>query len=258
MPVADFFGRWNWGYDGVLLFAPDSAYGRPEDLQGADRRRPPARPDGVPRRGLQPLRPGGELSRPLRAAVLQQGRHALGQRHRLRESGGARASRSRTRCTGSSDYRFDGLRLDAVHAIAEPGRKLLLERAEPGRRRARAAQPAGTSIWCWRTTPTRRACSIPRPIRRAGKYRAQWNDDYHHAFHVLLTGEARAITAITASRRGICAARSPRASPIRASRRRIARAARAARSTAELARHGLRQFPAEPRPDRQPRVGRAA
>ena len=33
MPVADFSGRWNWGYDGVLLFAPDSAYGRPDDLK---------------------------------------------------------------------------------------------------------------------------------------------------------------------------------------------------------------------------------
>ena len=33
MPVADFPGRWNWGYDGVLLFAPDSSYGRPEDLK---------------------------------------------------------------------------------------------------------------------------------------------------------------------------------------------------------------------------------
>lgn len=33
MPVADFPGERNWGYDGVLLFAPDSAYGRPEDLK---------------------------------------------------------------------------------------------------------------------------------------------------------------------------------------------------------------------------------
>jgi len=33
MPVADFPGRWNWGYDGVLLFAPYSSYGRPEDLK---------------------------------------------------------------------------------------------------------------------------------------------------------------------------------------------------------------------------------
>jgi malto-oligosyltrehalose trehalohydrolase len=33
MPVADFAGRWNWGYDGALLFAPDSSYGRPDDLK---------------------------------------------------------------------------------------------------------------------------------------------------------------------------------------------------------------------------------
>ncbi|MBI2553095.1 MAG: malto-oligosyltrehalose trehalohydrolase, partial [Candidatus Rokubacteria bacterium] len=33
MPVGDFPGRWNWGYDGVLPFAPDSRYGRPEDLK---------------------------------------------------------------------------------------------------------------------------------------------------------------------------------------------------------------------------------
>ncbi len=33
MPVADFPGGRNWGYDGVLLFAPDSAYGRPEDMK---------------------------------------------------------------------------------------------------------------------------------------------------------------------------------------------------------------------------------
>jgi maltooligosyltrehalose trehalohydrolase len=33
MPVSDFPGRWNWGYDGALLFAPDSGYGRPQDLK---------------------------------------------------------------------------------------------------------------------------------------------------------------------------------------------------------------------------------
>ena len=46
MPVADFFGRWNWGYDGVLPFAPDSVYGRPDDLKAlVDAAR--AWPDGV-------------------------------------------------------------------------------------------------------------------------------------------------------------------------------------------------------------------
>ncbi len=33
MSIGDFSGRWNWGYDGVLLYAPDSSYGRPEELK---------------------------------------------------------------------------------------------------------------------------------------------------------------------------------------------------------------------------------
>lgn len=33
MPIGDFPGRWNWGYDGVFLYAPDSTYGRPGDLK---------------------------------------------------------------------------------------------------------------------------------------------------------------------------------------------------------------------------------
>ncbi len=39
MPVADFPGRRNWGYDGVLPYAPDSAYGKPGGSEGAGRRR---------------------------------------------------------------------------------------------------------------------------------------------------------------------------------------------------------------------------
>ena len=33
MPVSDFSGRWNWGYDGAFPFAPDASYGRPEDFK---------------------------------------------------------------------------------------------------------------------------------------------------------------------------------------------------------------------------------
>ena len=52
MPVADFPGRWNWGYDGVLLFAPDCSLWPAGRSEGADRRRACARDDGVSRRGL--------------------------------------------------------------------------------------------------------------------------------------------------------------------------------------------------------------
>ena len=75
MPVADFPGGRNWGYDGVLPYAPDSRYGRPEDLKALVQAAHSARPDGPARCGLQPLRAGGELSPPLRQAVLYQKHH---------------------------------------------------------------------------------------------------------------------------------------------------------------------------------------
>ena len=56
MPVADFPGSRNWGYDGVLPFAPDSSYGRPEDLKRTGSGRARKRADDLSRCCLQPLR----------------------------------------------------------------------------------------------------------------------------------------------------------------------------------------------------------
>ena len=128
-----------------------------------------------------------------------------------------------------SQYRFDGLRLDAVHAIAEPGEPSMI--AELSRVVGGFAAATGRQIHLVlenddnRAQPARSATDPP-----SGKYRAQWNDDYHHAWHVLLTGESRRLL-----RRLRAAIRSPglRArcrpvSPIRAMRRRIVAAVRAA------------------------------
>ena len=52
MPVADFPGRWNWGYDGVLLFAPELKLRATGGFEGIDRRRACARYHGFSRRGL--------------------------------------------------------------------------------------------------------------------------------------------------------------------------------------------------------------
>ena len=139
MPLADFAGRRNWGYDGVLLVCARQRLRPAGRSQGADRRRASARPDGVSRRRLQPLRAGGELSRPLRAGVLHRGADALGRGDRLSRAARCAPSRSRMRCIGCEHYRFDGLRLDAVHAIVEPGEPLGAGRAEPrGRADSRA------------------------------------------------------------------------------------------------------------------------
>ena len=157
------------------------------------------------------------------------------------------------------DYRFDGLRLDAVHAIAEPGEvSMLHDLSRPSASSPR--RPAGTSIWCWRTTTIARACSMPGEDPPRGKYRAQWNDDYHHAWHVLLTGETHGYYSDyqTIAARRTSRARSAPASSIRARPPRIAAGDCAASRAAQLVADRLRQFPAEPRPDRQPRARRPA
>ena len=95
----------------------------------------------------------------------------------------------------------------------------------------------------------------PLPIPE-GKYRAQWNDDYHHVWHVILTGETprllrrlrhatRAVILRANAACGLCLSGRGVGSSRRAGARRTDRRAAAA---------GIRQLPAEPRPDRQPRA----
>ena len=104
MPVADFSGRWNWGYDGVLLYAPDSAYGRPDDLK--------ALIDAAHQRGLMVFLdvvynhfgPEGNYLGRYAPQFFCTGQHALGQRHRLSECRRCGGSRSRTRSIGSATF----------------------------------------------------------------------------------------------------------------------------------------------------------
>ena len=121
MPVADFAGRRNWGYDGVALFAPSRAYGRPDDLRALRRRRARTRPRGAARRRLQPSRARGRVP----AGV----QPALSSPTSTRRRG---AARSISTTQGSDmvrrflidnalhwihEYHVDGLRLDATHAL---------------------------------------------------------------------------------------------------------------------------------------------
>ncbi len=190
MPVADFSGRRNWGYDGVLLFAPDSAYGTPGDLK--------ALVDAAHQRGLMVFLdvvynhfgPEGnylgryapsffctEASTPWGAAVdygVPQVRDFMVENalHWL------------------DRYRFDGLRLDAVHAIARRGEPSILE--EISKAAGQLSRETGRLIHLVLENDSNEAGLLdPLTPTPRGKYRAQWNDDYHHAWHVLLTGESR-------------------------------------------------------------------
>ncbi len=127
MPLADFPGRWNWGYDGVLPYAPDSAYGRPEDLK--------ALVDAAHARGLMMFLdvvynhfgPEGNYL-PLYAPSFFTSEHTTpwgdAIDYRVPQ---VRAFAIENALHWLRHYRFDGLRLDAVHAIAAPGDPPLLE-----------------------------------------------------------------------------------------------------------------------------------
>src|SRR5690606_13057063 len=80
------------------------------------------------------------------------------------------------------EYRFDGLRLDAVHAIRDDSDEhLLAELARRVRERIGDARRVHLVL--------ENDANEARWLDEDGGYQAQWNDDYHHAFHALITGE---------------------------------------------------------------------
>ncbi|RLK39332.1 malto-oligosyltrehalose trehalohydrolase [Cupriavidus plantarum] len=176
MPIAEFPGARNWGYDGVLPFAPEHAYGTPDQLRefvdtahglgmmvlldvvynhfGPEGNYLPSYASRFFREDRQtPWGPAIDFRQPeVRRFFTENARYWLEQ------------------------FRFDGLRLDAVHAIEDEG-------------------------WLPQMAEHLRQCLKDRHVHlvlendhndasllRSG-YDAQWNDDAHHALHVLLTGE---------------------------------------------------------------------
>ena len=190
MPIAQFAGCRNWGYDGVQLYAPASCYGRPEDLKalvdacharglailldvvynhfGPEGNYLPAvAPDFFTRRHHTPwgaaIDYDGPSSRPVRDFVIHNALYWL------------------------EEFRFDGLRLDAVHAIADDSAPdILVELAETLRGRI-ADREIHLTLENDRNEARRLGWHRDRDLARG--YSAQWNDDLHHTLHVLLTGE---------------------------------------------------------------------
>jgi maltooligosyltrehalose trehalohydrolase len=179
MPIGDFPGRRNWGYDGVLPFAPDSAYGRPEELK--------ALVDSAHGYGLMILLdvvynhfgPDGNylgLYAPQMFRCDMQTPWGGAIDFRLPE---VRRFFTENALYWLNEYRFDGLRLDAVHEISEPD--WLDEMAQEVRRTLERDRYIHLAL----ENERNEASHLVRDID------AQWNDDGHHAFHVLLTGEDR-------------------------------------------------------------------
>ena len=175
MPLADFAGSRNWGYDGVLWYAPDSAYGRPDDLK--------ALIDEAHLRGLMVFLdvvynhfgPEGNYLGRYAPSFFTEAQTPWGSAidYRVRE---VRAFAIDNALYWLREYRFDGLRLDAVHAISEPGEiSMLHELSKCGRharRRDRPPHPSGARkrrqrrAACWSLATEPAARQIPRAMER--------------------------------------------------------------------------------------------
>jgi malto-oligosyltrehalose trehalohydrolase len=188
MPLADFPGRRNWGYDGVLWYAPDSVYGRPDDLKTLI--------DEAHLRGLMVFLdvvynhfgPEGNYLGRYAPSFFTEAQTPWGNAINYRVPQ-VRAFAIENALYWLREYRFDGLRLDAVHAIPEQGDISILN--DLSRAVGDLAVETGHHIHLVLENDDNRASLLDvdeDPSR--GKFRAQWNDDYHHAWHVLLSGES--------------------------------------------------------------------
>jgi malto-oligosyltrehalose trehalohydrolase len=184
LPVADFRGRRNWGYDGVLQFAPDAAYGTPEDLKRFV--------DAAHARGIEVILdvvynhfgPEGNYLPTYAPPFFNAARQTPGGAAINFDAKDSRTVRDffvHNALYWIEEYRFDGLRLDAVHAIRDDSPVHIVEEIAQAVARGPGRDRHVHIV-------LENDANSARLIERGA--RAQWNDDAHHGFHVLLTGES--------------------------------------------------------------------
>jgi maltooligosyltrehalose trehalohydrolase len=189
MPIAEFSGQRGWGYDSVDLYAPHHAYGEPDDLKRLV--------NACHARGLavvldvvyNHLGPAGNYLARFGPYFTQRYTTPWGQAVNFDGPGSDEVRRFF--CDNASmwlkDYHFDGLRIDAVHAILDTSAVHFLEQLACEVRELQAQ--TGRHL----TLIAESDLNDPRIIRpqEIGGYgvHAQWSDDFHHALHCVLTGE---------------------------------------------------------------------
>ena len=191
MPIADFAGKFGWGYDGVDMFAPTRLYGTPDDLRRFIDRAHAAGigvildvvynhlgPDGNYLKSFsdhyfnaekqtewgEPLNFDGENSAPVREFFIANARYWI------------------------DEYHFDGFRFDATQAIYDSSKRHILEEI------SNAARDAGNgrSIYLINENEPQDTRIVHPPAQGGYGMDALWNDDFHHTAIVSLTGQNEA------------------------------------------------------------------
>jgi maltooligosyltrehalose trehalohydrolase len=190
MPVADFPGQQNWGYDGVLLFATEASYGTPDDLK--------ALVEAAHARGLMVLLdvvynhfgPDGNYLHVYAKPFFSAGRHTPWGAAIDFDGPSSRIVRDffvHNALFWLTEYHLDGLRLDAVHAIVDASQPHIVDEIA---RAVRGGPGQERHVHLIVENDHNDARDLARDARGAPRVAsAQWNDDVHHAAHVLATGE---------------------------------------------------------------------
>jgi 1,4-alpha-glucan branching enzyme/maltooligosyltrehalose trehalohydrolase len=188
MPLADFPGRFGWGYDGVLPYAPFHGYGTPDDLKRlvveAHRLGLMVFGDVV----YNHFGPDGNYLHAYAEAFFSR-RHQTAWGAALNYDGeGADPVREfviHNALYWLTEFRFDGLRLDAVHAMVDDSAEHILTALSRRVREAITDRPVHLVLENDHNDD-RRLSAVPGT---PGRYDGQWNGDVHHTLHVLMTGE---------------------------------------------------------------------
>ncbi|WP_370673915.1 malto-oligosyltrehalose trehalohydrolase [Pleomorphomonas sp. PLEO] len=183
MPVGDFPGRWSWGYDGVLLFAPDSRYGRPDDFK--------AFVDRAHALGIAVLLdvvynhfgPEGNYLPLLAPAHTELYATPWGEAidYGCREVTSMRDLVLANVRMWIGEFHLDGLRIDAAHELRDIEPDHILSSIAEVARAAGGGRKIHLVLESARLETDR--------VSANGGFDGQWNDDLHHALHAAITGE---------------------------------------------------------------------
>lgn len=189
MPVGQFPGERGWGYDGAYWFAAQQSYGGPTELQRLV--------DACHAHGLSVildvvynhLGPEGNYLREFGPFFTD--------RHQTPWGEGINYDGPECRVVHDfvlanvrqwiRDFHIDGLRLDAVHAIEDEGEAHVL--AEVKQVAEAEAMTRGVPVYIVAESNLNDARLLDPPAEGGHALDAQWNDDFHHCVHALLTGE---------------------------------------------------------------------
>jgi maltooligosyltrehalose trehalohydrolase len=195
MPVADFPGRFGWGYDGVDLFAPCRLYGQPDDFRRFVDRAHAAGLAVILDVVYNHLGPDGNNLKQFAPAYFT-GRHETDWGEALNFYGpGSPAVRELIIANAGywiDEFHLDGLRLDATQGIHDRSRRHLL--AAIGRRAREAAAKLSPPRRLYLVAENEpQETRLVHPLEQGGYgLDALWNDDFHHAAMVALTGRREA------------------------------------------------------------------